>query len=198
MNRKSALIAAGFLTAVATILVFTLTTSAITQASAQTSDDPNLVTAVQPGQNAEATWPQQASQDATALESLDGAAQAQIGQFQSLLAGLETEISSRAAAVEALQAELQQTQQAIAQDDLTYQDRLATLQADNMTQDALLRQQIDDTLTQLQGAYGEIAQRQSAQYASSGQSSLAYNDHEGQEEHEDHQDRGDRYEHDDD
>ena len=214
MNRKSGLFIAGFFTAVVTILVFTLTTSVFgksTSASAQTADAPGpAAVAAQPVQGAASLWAEREAvlqervgQGTAALESLDRVAQAQIGKFQSELADLEAEAIVKTTAVEGLQAELQRLQQAIAQDDMNHQDKLAALQAENIAQDALLRQQIDDMLVQLQGAYDEIAARQSSQSADSGQSqpSSSDNDHDDHDEHDDrdeHDEHDDRDEHDDD
>ena len=86
-------------------------------------------------------------------------------------------------------------QTAINQDAQLYQQELAALQG-NETQ---LRQQLQDTLGQLQLAYDALAQRQADQVAQNdGGSNSSDGGNAEHEEHEDHDDHGEHEEHGDD
>ena len=81
--------------------------------------------------------------------------------LQTQLTALEAEAASHTDNTEMLQAQLASLQTAINQDAQLYQQELAALQGN----EAQVRQQLQDTLSQLQVAYDALAQRQAAQAA---------------------------------
>ena len=215
MNRKHAMLVAGFLTSLLIVAVFALTNSTLSRtpsASAEMIDQPDLAASVaspsdntQAGQQnvesrlaeREATLQERVAQGQAALDALDESARPRIEELQNELTSMEDQLGLKQQDIEALQADLVALQQAIENDDLAYQEQLAAIQARIASTDQQMLQQINDTVAQLQGAYAEIAARQTAsQNNGGGQSQPAYRaDNHDRDDHDD--DRYESHEHDD-
>ncbi len=97
------------------------------------------------------------------IEELDAHYQPQVADLQANLAATERALGEKTASLEALQLQLTQASDAAAQDAYLYEQQMRSLQE----ADALLAQQLNDALAQLEVAYSELAARQVAMAGSS-------------------------------
>ena len=215
MNRRKALVAAGFLTAVLATFVVTMGNFA-SGAPAQNTTAPVNLPANPPIANASAdsaattyllevesalaarerALANQLATGKQAITDLDIRAQEQLAAMQGQVTGVEAAVANQSAAVQSLQARIGQLQNAITNDGAAIQQEMAALQAG----DAQLMLQLNDTLAQLQSAYDEIAARQGAEAGmnsnnngggSNGEEDDDHGDHEDHEEQEDHDEGND-------
>lgn len=97
------------------------------------------------------------------IEELDAHYQPQVADLQANLAATERALGEKTTSLEALQLQLTQASDAAAQDAYLYEQQMRSLQE----ADALLAQQLNDALAQLEVAYSELAARQVAMAGSS-------------------------------
>lgn len=212
MKRNVALIFAGGLTViVATAIVIGMLSVLVTPTAADQAQPEPVVENVpalpsQPvdfeaAQQVEATiqaregaLQEQISQRQAALAELDQTAQAQINQLQAQLIDLQSQIDQTTANLPTLQANAAALQQAIQQDEVTFQAEMSRL-ADTEQQ---LRGQLEAGQAQLNLAYNELAQRQAAAAAVVNSSGGGRSHDDDDDDHERHDDDDEHERHDDD
>ena len=210
MERRKALIVAGFLAATVTsaVLLFgayaanaaadrpvSTTVTAGAAAVESVADDQAYLAEMQATlAERETILAAQLAQNKDALSQLDQEAQARLADMQVQIDGAATATQSKSASLQTLQAQTAELQRLIEQDAVAAQAEMAALQA----ADAQLMEQLNAATAQLQGAYSEIAARQDTAAQAAGNNAPARyeddDDHEEHEEHEDHDD-GDHDEH---
>jgi chromosome segregation ATPase len=202
MKRSHAAMFAGILTAIVLTAVgfmtgrFTLDAAAADPPSAQIENQVVSETTladdtVRVYAERDAALTTQIKQAETAMQTLDDSHGLQVEQMQAEIAQLSTRLEAKRAEISGQGQDLVELQQALKQDATVQQQKLTELQA----RDTTLRNQLNDTVGQLQAAYAEIAARQSAlASSSSGSSGSSYEDDDDHEEHEEH----DEHEEDDD
>lgn len=132
------------------------------------------------------------------LHELDRGYQAQIADLNARLVDMQAQLNQAATNVEVLQSRAVQLQQAIQQDDATYQDQLVTIQRELAGAEKQVQSQLATTNVQLQEAYNALAQRQAAAAATGGWVEREHDgdDHDDYEDHDDHDDDRERENHD--
>lgn len=114
-------------------------------------------------QEREAAWQTRITQQKENLNQLDSSSQAQLLQLEVQFKDFQAQIEQTGANLADLQNHAAALQQAIQDDNTTYQNQLAAI----TTAEAQLRQEVDNAYAQLNAAYEALAQRQAA--AASGQ-----------------------------
>ena len=192
MKRSHAAMVAGILTAIVLTAVgfmtgrFTLDAAAADPPSAQIENQAVSETSladdtVRVYAERDAALATQITQAETAIQALDDNHGLQVEQVQAEIAQLSTRLEAKRAEISGQGQDLAELQQALEQDAAVQQQKLTELQA----RDTTLRNQLNETVGQLQAAYAEIAARQSAQASSSsGNSGSSYEDDDDHEEHE--------------
>ncbi len=222
MNRKSGLLLAGIFTALVTTGILTVggfvnqafgaNNSESVVAAAAAAPVADIAVAADTAETMTAAFAEreqllqaELEKGQTAIRALDSSAEAKLKALDEQLAAMETDAQTRMANIQAVQGQIGEFQGLVQQDNLSFQQELAGLQAT----DAQLRQQLDATLAELQTAYDEIAARQVADAASSsgGGGSQQWeenndDDHEEREhereENDEHDDHEEHEDHDDD
>jgi len=197
MNRKYAFLAAGFLTALIVIAVLSFS-----QAIGADAEDPAAVTTTaDAGEVAAADFARQLEEalmaresalkseianGQAALDALDATSQPKIQALQTQLAATESAINERTDQISTLQTQIAQAEQALQQDDLRYRQDINNMANANLQ----LRQDLEATLIELQGAYDQIAVQQAASARSDDNSGSSYNDDDDNGGYDDDDDRG--------